>query len=188
MDKGYDFYDEDLRLKEILDIFVKIEKPLVIDEIIKKYGDGYMIEQLRTVLLDTKPGEWGWSYGQRLFGDDKYPNQIDFITNRLKRKPETKAATITCLFPQEDFQKGAHIPCISLLDFKIRDNQLNMTVCLRSQDVGKKMYGDAIALGELMKKVAENLKVAVGSLKLFIMSAHIYENEFDKIKKIIKSS
>jgi len=50
------------------------------------------------------------------------------------------------------------------------------------------MYGDAIALGELMKKVAENLKVAVGSLKLFIMSAHIYENEFDKIKKIIKSS
>ena len=188
MDKGYDFYDEDLRLKEILDIFVKIEKPLVIDEIIKKYGDGYMIEQLRTVLLDTKPGEWGWSYGQRLFGDDKYPNQIDFITNRLKRKPETKAATITCLFPQEDFQKGAHIPGISLLDFKIRDNQLNMTVCLRSQDVGKKMYGDAIALGELMKKVAENLKVAVGSLKLFIMSAHIYENEFDKIKKIIKSS
>ena len=44
-----------------------------------------------------------------------------------------------------------------------------------------------MALGELMKKVAEKLNIAVGSLKLFIMSAHIYENEFDKIREIIKS-
>lgn len=189
MDKGHNFYDREVKLKEILDLFIEIENPLVIDKIVKKYGDQYMIEQLKTVLLDTKKGDFDWSYGQRLFscGENKL-NQIRFIINKLKRKPETKSATITCLFPEEDFQKGAHIPCICLLDFKIRNNRLNMITCLRSQDVAKKMYGDAIALGKLMEKVAKEISVPVGILKLFIMSAHIYENDFDKINEIIKHS
>lgn len=187
--EGYDFYDGDVKIKEILDLFIDIENPFVIDEIIKKYGDQYIIEQLKTVLLDTKPGDWGWSYGQRLFGFGQAKiNQIEFIINKLKQKPETKSATITCLFPQEDFQKGAHIPCITLLDFKLRDNRLNMTVCLRSQDIGKKIYGDALALGKLMENVAKKLNVSTGVLKLFIMSGHIYENDFNRIEEIIKYS
>lgn len=188
MKNGNDFYDEDVKIKEVLDLFIEIEKPLLVDEIIEKYGDQYMIEQLKIVLLDTKPGEWGWSYGQRLFGDNsKYINQIEFIVNKLKRKPETKSATITCLFPQEDFQKGAHIPCICLLDFKIRNKKLNMTVCLRSQDIGKKMYGDALAMGTLMGKVAKDVGISVGTLKILIMSAHIYEDDFTKMNEIISN-
>ncbi|XOB40474.1 MAG: thymidylate synthase [Candidatus Nealsonbacteria bacterium] len=188
MEEGNDFYDRDVKIKELLDLFIEIKDALLIDDVIKKHGDKYMIEQLKIVLLDTKPGEWGWSYGQRLFGDSNYFNQIEFIVNKLKRKPETKSATVTCLFPKEDFQKGAHIPCICLLDFKIRDNRLNMSVCLRSQDIAKKMYGDALALGKLMEKVANELDVLTGNLKLYIMSAHIYENEFEKMRKIIGNS
>lgn len=189
LENGNDFYDGDVKLKEILNLFIKINDPLLIDEIVKRYGDRYMIEQLKIVLLDTKPGDWGWSYGQRLFGDgNRYLNQIEFIVDKLKRKPETKSAAVTCLFPQEDFQKGAHIPCICLLDFKIRDGKLHMTACLRSQDIAKKMYGDAIGMGKLMEKVTKEIDVSIGNLNLAIISAHIYESDFAEIDEIIKAN
>jgi len=82
----------------------------------------------------------------------------------------------------------SYIPCVSLLDFYIRDGKLKLNVYARSLDFGKKAYGNLMALAKIQKNVAKVLEKEVGELSIFVKSAHIYQEEFDLMKKIIKEA
>ena len=170
-----------------MSLLIYISNPTDKDPIIEKYGDKYYIQTLEEVILSTKTSEWGWSYGERLF-DYEGIDQIAWIIERLRKKPEAKSATITCLNPEVDIRrnKGKHIPCLTLLDFKIRGRNLLLTSVFRSQDIGKKFYGDALALFKLGEKVRKELNCEKVEIFFFIVSAHIYEEDFEKIEKILK--
>lgn len=127
--------------------------------------------------------DWGYCYGTR-FSNFKGVNQIEKIVTKLRKNPESKSATISLIDPSTDFD--GHMPCIVALDFKIRDSKLYVTGFFRSQDVGKKLYADIIALGTIQKKISELLSIKKGSVKIFISSAHIYEADFEKINRFIK--
>jgi thymidylate synthase len=80
--------------------------------------------------------------------------------------------------PEEDYE--GHMPCIISLDFKIRNEQLDITGFFRSQDIGKKIYADILALNAILTEVSEKIKVKSGDVKIFISSAHIYEQDYNK--------
>jgi thymidylate synthase len=69
------------------------------------------------------------------------------LSRKLKDKPDTKAATIPLIIPNED---EGYIPCVSLLDFKIRKNKLMLVAMCRSIDCGKKLYANLIAAGSAL--------------------------------------
>lgn len=128
--------------------------------------------------------EWGYSYGSRIFNFNGM-NQLREVVKKLKEKPESKSAVITLNNPLSDF--NTHFPCLNLLDFKIRGRKKVFTTAFfRSQDVGKKIYADILALGEISKMVANSLKTNVGPLTLIIVSAHIYQEDFNKVNQLIK--
>ena len=50
----------------------------------------------------------------------------------------------------------------------------------RSQDIGKKIYADILALKGILNEVSNKINIESGEVKIFISSAHIYEQDFNK--------
>lgn len=175
MDTGTNFHDEDVRIKEILGLTIKINNPFISDPIIDKYGDKYIVTHTlqkfeEGIVMENRP----FTYGDLIY-NKKGINQFEWIIDRLKNKPESKSATISLL---TEGTKDANLPCLVLLDAKIRFNRLHLQFFFRSQNIVGRQYANLLAIATLQEKLARRLAVAVGSLSGFIASAHIYEYDF----------
>jgi thymidylate synthase len=177
--------DGDQDIKEALHCVLTVKKPELNDKIISKYGDKLMIDWMLSNFLEQKKVpelKNGLSYGTRLFNYNG-KNQVEWVVNKLKEKSDTKAATIPLIMPNED---EGYIPCVSLLDFKIRNNKLMLAAMCRSIDCGKKVYANLIALHKIQQIVSEKIKVPTGELIMYVVSAHIYMDDYAKIEQILQ--
>lgn len=182
IEKGMIVFDGDERLHEVLGLQIKIENPSENDIIIEEKGDKTMIDWMKKNFFSKDNVlNWEYSYGQRLT-DYLGINQLENIKRKLLKNIESKSATISLNYPLGDEK---HSPCINILDFKVRNNTVILNTFFRSQDICKKMYADAICLTLILNDIAEALKIKNRELNLYIMSAHIYENDFKKGKEII---
>ena len=124
------------------------------------------------------------SYGARMYGNGYFDkNQYIWLANRLTKKPVTKSATISILQPGE-----AKPPCLALLDFKFRNEKLDMTVVYRSQNVFLKQPGNLVALRKIQSALAEEIDFEVGTVDLLIISAHIYKYDWDVANLILEQN
>jgi thymidylate synthase len=181
--KGIPCKDNDVTIKEALDIFIKIKNPLIGDKILKKFANQDNITWMENNFFRKDIStQYGYNYQQRLFGYGKI-NQIKWVINRLRNNPQAKSATITLLKPGFD---NKHVPCLVALDFKIRFNKLLLYSFFRSQDTYNKMYADALQLARLQQQVARALKQKAGFLCMHVISAHIYEKDFLKTKELLR--
>jgi len=182
--KGKSMKDDDQDIKELLHFVLTIKNPRLSDDIIKKYGDKKMIDWMLSNFLEQKRVpklKNGLSYGTRLFNYDG-KNQVEWIIKKLKEKPEAKSATIPMIMPNTD---TGYIPCVSVLDFKIRDNKLMLVAMCRAIDFGKKLYANLIALHKIQQIVSEKINVPVGELIAYVVSAHIYNEDYKTVEKIL---
>jgi thymidylate synthase len=180
---GSQIKDEDKNLKEIMFLQLTVKKPNQKDVIIEKYGDKKDIEWMNSNFLEQKNVpelKNALSYGTRLF-NFKGKNQMKWVIEKLKKKPETKAATISMIMHDDE----DYIPCVSVLDFKIRNNKLILTAMCRAIDFGKKVYTNLLSLNKIQEIVSKEINVPVGQLIMYTISAHIYEEDYDNMKKII---
>lgn len=116
-------------------------------------------------------------------------NQLQrLVIDELKKDKTSRRAVITSLVPPLDVYKE-HIPCISFLQFMIRNNKLNLTVYIRSNDMLSAWGSDAYALSQVMKYVSEQLSVECSYLEIISVSAHIYykrdADELNKFRRLI---
>lgn len=102
------------------------------------------------------------------------------MINRIRKKPETKSATITLHKPGEDL-----LSCLSMIDFKYRNQMLDMTVVYRSQNIYWSHPGNMLALHCIQEDVAAALGYKIGKVDLAVISAHIYRSDFENVNKIL---
>ena len=76
-----------------------------------------------------------------------------------------------------------HPACLQSIHFAIREDQLNMTVMMRSNDAVQATYMNAVGFIALQKRVAAELNVPVGSYTHISYSFHAYENCFERLTK-----
>ncbi|MEU6404107.1 thymidylate synthase [Streptomyces sp. NPDC046985] len=119
------------------------------------------------------------SYG-RLFRRHMDVNQIDWLIGRLRAKTHTKSATIGFHAPGSDA-----LSCISLMDCKIRDGALSLTAVYRSQNILASQPGNVCALRDFQQEIAHAVAAGVGALTLHILSAHIYQHDWDATQELI---
>ncbi|MCX6713508.1 MAG: thymidylate synthase, partial [Candidatus Vogelbacteria bacterium] len=170
--------DGDKKLRELLNVFIICENPTKGDEILDKKADKNMINWMLGNFLKQEPVlNWGYSYGLRFFNYHGI-NQLQQIIDKLKKNNESKSATISLMDPLGD---SGHMPCICVLDFKIRKGYLLATAFFRSQDAGKKLYADIISLGKIMEIVSGEVGIKMGELSVLIASLHIYEEDLEEI-------
>ena len=126
------------------------------------------------------------SYAVRLFDyEHTGRDQLTWVVQRLRDDPECRDATITTFQPHTD---TTYIPCVSLLDFWLRDGSVELVVYAHGLDFGKKAYGNLVELAALQAHVAGELGSSPGSLVLHVKTAHVYEPELELMRGLTSSA
>jgi thymidylate synthase len=144
------------------------------------------ISEYSLQLLSSQNKGFKYTYGERLrfnHGTD----QISEVIQRLKECKESRRATAVTWKPDVDFTEE-DVPCLILLDFKIRDGKLNTTAVWRSHDIYGAYFPNTHGISSVMRYVAEKTGVKSGSLTTHSISAHIYEHDWDTAKKLINDN
>ena len=171
--------------RELALLTLVVAQPAPDDEVIERLGDqdwlawmhdNFFVEKDVPELGDAK------SYAVRLFNyAGAGRDQIAWVVDRLGTDPQCRSATITTFQPLTD---TSYIPCVSMLDFWLRDGALELVVYAHSLDFGKKAYGNLVELARLQDHVVGELGVARGRLVVHAKSAHIYEPEWALMAEI----
>jgi hypothetical protein len=117
-------------------------------------------------------GAYGFRWRNH-FRDD----QLDAIAKLLKNDPTSRRAVLAMWDADSDMlmKQGKDIPCNTHVYFKLRNNQLNMTVCNRSNDMVWGAYGaNAVHMSFLLEYMALRLNVNVGVYTQISDSFHVY--------------
>ncbi len=123
----------------------------------------------------TQPAAYGHRW-RSAFGFDQLQNVIGL----LREDPSTRRAVLAMWSPSYDgdwdrLRSSKDLPCNTTIYFKVRERQLNMTVCCRSNDILWGAYGaNAVHMSMLQEYVAGKIGMTVGRLYQLSDSWHIY--------------
>jgi thymidylate synthase len=194
--EGKEFRDENSRIcREVFNLIIRVERPdLNIDQPIRTLNRFRewtypSLEEIASVMLSTKLAlDYSYSYGPRMFNFQSKINQInDFIIPLLKQNPTSRRAIITLFDPVEDSNiMKRDIPSLISIDFKLRDNKLNMTSVIRSNDMFFGWPANVYQMYVLQDYVRKKLGCNVGFIDTFSTSAHIFRDQFEYIKQILE--
>ena len=142
-------------IKELMNLEIILIDPIIEIDFFKQRSPAdhaWMQDNFRSKKLVPELGD-SMSYATRLH-DYGGIDQVGRVEQKLRQKPETKSATITTLMPATDVN---YIPCISLLDFKMRGNNFITNVVARSIDVENKMPFNIIEIFNVIDGIKANI-------------------------------
>ena len=178
-----------LPMVEVFRAIIDVNSPTADDPIIAQYGDPERRAWMHANFTDhSRVAELGDadSYATRLYDyGHSGRDQIRWVVDRLTANPWARDATVTTFEPLTDTD---YIPCVSLLDFWLVEEKLQLAVYAHAIDFGTKGYANLIELAALQTRVAGDLEAGVGTLTMMVKSAHIYQTELDLMRRIVATS
>lgn len=113
-------------------------------------------------------------------------DQLQYIIQKLTEDKESRQAIMSVWNPAIDTLPGdKDVPCTNLFKFSIRNNKLNMTVFMRSNDLFRGSCIDWFNFCIIQNILASILNVEVGEYYHIADSLHIYESDFESVKMIL---
>lgn len=194
MADGYEVLDErGQKTKELTNVLVEILDPENELHPKRTIWTGEKLEIYEKQLLSPE-NENGfiYTYGNRLRGhfmkEKPFVNdtidQIQVAIDRLKDCKESRRAVSVTWDPTIDTEID-EVPCLILIDFKIRDGKLITTALWRSHDIFGAWYPNVRGLIAVSKYVAKAVNVPVGKVTIQSISAHVYEHDWLSANKLI---
>lgn len=186
LDQGTASHYDGLSILEIDQVTLHVARPSSTDPLVDRFGDPERLAWMHANFTEhTRVAALGdaRSYASRLYdyaGSGR--DQIRWVVERLRADPASRSATVTTFEPLLD---TSYIPCVSLLDFWIRDGAVELVVYAHSIDFGAKGYGNLVELAFLQEHVARELGRELGRLVFLVKSAHVYKSEFDYMHKVL---
>ena len=157
---------------------IVVGSPETTDEIVERFAEPERLAWMRANFVDFREvRELGDadSYATRLRNyAGSGLDQLRWVSDRLRDDPLSRSATITTFQPLSD---ASYIPCVSLLDFYLHDDALQLVVYAHSIDFGTKGYANLLELAVIQHQVADELERAVGALTMIVKSAHVYDSD-----------
>ena len=195
LQEGNDFKDKDGRLcREIFNLKIDIEEPWKdITTPIELISDSKnwvypRIDEIANSTLSRKhsPGHI-YIYGERIFNFENKINQIDeFIIPLLRKDPLSRRAILNLWNPNKDSNEfNKEIPSIINGIFIVDDQNINVTVTIRSQNLYFGFPANIYQIYLLQEYIAQRLNKNTGKITLFILSAHIFEENFEDARRVI---
>jgi thymidylate synthase len=175
-----------LAIRELIMTTLYVNDPHSRDPLIARLADPTRLEWMHANFTEpVRVFELGDadSYATRLYNyDHRGINQIKWVIERLKRDVSSRSATITTFQPLTD---TTYIPCVSLLDFFIHNESLDLVVYAHSIDFGTKGFANLVELAYLQEQVAIALATEIGQLTLIVKSAHVYETDAREMSDVL---
>ena len=105
----------------------------------------------------------------------------------MKNTPNSRRAVISLWDPVADSSlSNRENPGLMLIDFKMRREKLNLTAVIRSNDVFFGWPANFYQLFVLQDYVKKALNCDFGNITVFSTSAHIFDDQFKFIEKVLK--
>lgn len=129
------------------------------------------------------------NYGHYIFGQSQ--RQFDWVIEELRRDKDSRRASIVLINRDHFFRENQDVVCTYGINFRIREERLNMSVSMRSNDAIFGFTNDVFSFSLLYRLVFACLK-ASGYVDLMpgqyvhkVDSLHIYERHWDMTRKIL---
>jgi thymidylate synthase len=184
MNNGVEITDERGSVtKEILNTIVNVKNPLDTESPKGYFWTGEKLDKYSKQFLSNDKQGFIYTYGNRLRAHFDGIDQIREAIERLNNFKESRRAISITWDPTVD-TKNDEVPCMMLVDFKIRDGKLHTTGLWRSHDIYGAWYPNAVGLSNLAKYVAGEVGSEVGMLTIHSISAHIYEVNFKEAEGV----
>lgn len=131
------------------------------------------------------PQNFNTFYGPRIL------QQLPSIIKELKTFPDSRRAVISILYPEDLLlldkpEEPLEFPCCDSSTFSIRRGMLNIHLHMRSQNMGQVLKLDMYLWARFACELAEELELELGNFKSTIVSAHVFEKDFDYLKSLIQ--
>jgi len=156
-------------------------------EFIKKYAKFWES-------IQNDDGTVNSSYGYLLFNQKNSfgLTQYDWAYTSLIKDKDSRQAIIHFNLPQHQYPTNKDFVCTMYGIFQIRDNKLNFTISMRSNDVVWGLPTDIAFFAILQSQLHRHLMEVYPDLKLgtythIANSFHVYEHHFDMVNKLLDS-
>ncbi len=197
LDNGVDFKDENGKIcREVINLLSVIEEPTKdITKPITTLG-GFQkwiyppLDELHNIVLRKKasPGHM-YLYGPRIFNYQNLNQIDDFLIPLFKKNKMSRRGIVILWHPKIDGNpNNKMVPGWVSIDFKLRNNKLNITSHIRSNDLWFGWPASLYQSFSLQEYVAQKLDCKIGFLATLSGSAHIFKYQFNYIRKTIKNS
>lgn len=128
------------------------------------------------------------------FRSDRLPKEITqwhWALNSLKKDKDTRQAVIFFNQPNYQYNGNKDFPCTIYGSFEIRDNKLNLSIKMRSNDVVLGLQADIVFFVTLLQHMHFHLKetypeLEIGSYYHYMDSLHIYERHYTLVEEMLK--
>ncbi len=129
------------------------------------------------------------AYGPKIFGEKNNGiSQFERICEQIKLRPETKQAYIS-ISDASDYRirsdKHSSPPCTIGLHFLYRDNALNLTVYMRSNDAYFGLPHDLFCFSMLQEMVCVKLGLQLGKYTHICSSLHVYDKHIERLERYL---
>lgn len=143
---------------------------------------------------DSIGGYLNSNYGWYIFGPH-HPG-ISYVLEELKNDKDSRRASIAIFGSdvRHTLKTAKDVPCTYSLNFRIRNNKLNMSVHMRSQDAIFGMSNDAPCFSMVQEIVFTRLKgesypdLELGTYTHTADSFHVYERHFNMLEQLCSPS
>lgn len=129
---------------------------------------------------DALPANFNTFYGPRIVA------QLPALLKELKEKPNSRRVVFQILESSDqallDSDESLEYPCTDSVTYYIRDGKLYTHCHMRSQNCAVVMQLDFYLQGKLLHYIAEQCGVEVGDYTHTMVSAHVFERDFDYVK------
>ena len=125
------------------------------------------------------------AYGDILFKRHGF-NQVEKIIELLKVDKDSRRAVLNLNVPNKNVIETKDEICTIALVLKIKDNKLNCTGIMRSNDIYLGLPYDIAFFTSLQKYIANRLSIECGEYTHFVTNLHCYNRDLSKIKEISK--
>jgi len=130
------------------------------------------------------------AYGARLIKKNQEldKSQFGLVYDKLRKDPSSRQAVAIIWDPWYDHQETKDVPCTVGFIFSIRENKLNMTAIMRSNDIVLGTTYDVFAFTIFHEFLARKLGVELGVYTHIANSFHIYDRHYNQAWEMIKDT
>ena len=197
LNNGKDFDDENKRVcREVMHLTAAITAPA--EQTIAKpierlhafpHWKYPSLEEIkRAMLSNTLAPDYAYGYGQRIFNFQNAVNQVnDYVVPLLKDTKETRRAMVSIFDPINDAKLiSTDTPGLIAFDFKLREEKLHITAIIRSNDIFFGWPANVYQAFVIQEYVRHQLGVDIGTLTTFSVSSHVFHDQMEFIKEVLK--
>ncbi len=169
------------KTKEIINLMITVKNPY--EEVLSNnqyidYG-----KDLVNPRLDSD----SYTYG-KLICNDNGINQIDAVISRLRNNLYDRANVISLWIPKVHLMQESNQPCLNLIHLLVRNNELNITAYIRSNDIYKawplNVAGISYINYHIWKELSDDFPdLRLGMVTTISGSAHIYQHDWNNALK-----